>query len=152
MGFDNRGGSIYQPLPVPYRSEKMGPDHWHCFKESEIHTNSRLWLSMDSLLILQQWAEDIVVTATWWLPATQPSKSYCFCITYTTRILHSKWGESQVHTRFVAPWWNMTINVSSGLWPQRKGFLKFFCILTPWFPVNPISGLAVRPCKTNKIN
>lgn len=107
---------------------------------------------MDSPLILQQSAEDTVVSAIsamWWLPATQ-SKSHCFRITYTTRTLHMNWGESQVHTRSVAPWWNMTINVSSGLWPQTKG--RTLCILTPWFPVNPISGLAVRPCKTNKIN
>lgn len=50
------------------------------FEELEIHTNDYLWLGMDSPLILQQRAEDTVVTAMWGLPATQ-SKSHCFRIT-----------------------------------------------------------------------
>lgn len=150
MGFDNRKGGFTcrQPLPVQYVWENGSRPlsvlkSWRStpmavYDLASIH---RWFCNSQQRILWFLWCDDFQLQ----------SKSHCFRITYTTRKLHINWGESQVHTRSVAPWWNMTINVSSGLWPQTKGS-NILCILTPWFPVNPISGLAVRPCKTNKIN
>ncbi len=83
-----------------YKKEIQSGDKKHC--------RAILMAVCDSKLILQQWAEDIVVTAIDDCIAGSHHKSQCFRISYTTRILPKNSGESQVRERSVAPWWNMT--------------------------------------------